>query len=109
MAASLCVLPGSAQLSTNPYKFLGNITTDGNVDFGSAEKYYKLWNQITPENETKWDAIEGYNKLIPFFEMHGDQESIDHIREIISDELNHAEILRGILSKYDGNIPTNES
>ena len=59
MAASLCILPASAQLSTNPDKFLGNITTDGNVEYGSAEKYYTLWNQITPENETKWDAIEG--------------------------------------------------
>ena len=46
-----------AQLSTNPDKFLGNITTRGNVDYGS-EKFYTLWNQITPENESKWDAIE---------------------------------------------------
>ena len=57
----------------------------------------------------EWDAIEGYQKLIPFFEMHEDQESIDHIREIISDELNHAEILREIMRKYDGDIPTNKS
>ena len=46
-----------AQLSSNPDKFLGNITTRGSVDYGS-EKFYQLWNQITPENETKWDAIE---------------------------------------------------
>lgn len=65
--------------------------------------------QIALNLQGEWDAIEGYDKLIPFFELHGDQESINHIREIISDELNHAEILRGILSKYDGNIPTNES
>lgn len=64
--------------------------------------------QIALNLQGEWDAIEGYDKLIPFFEMHGDQESIDHIREIISDELNHAEILRGILSKYDGNIETAE-
>lgn len=64
--------------------------------------------QIALNLQGEWDAIEGYNKLIPFFELHGDQESIDHIREIISDELNHAEILRGILSKYDGNIETAE-
>ena len=68
MAASLCMLPASAQLSTNPDKFLGNITTDGNVDFGSAEKYYKLWNQITPENETKWDAIEGSGRGVFTFD-----------------------------------------
>ena len=65
--------------------------------------------QIALNLQGEWGAIEGYDKLIPFFELHGDQESIDHIREIISDELNHAEILRGILSKYDGDIPTNKS
>lgn len=48
----------SAQLSTNPDKFLGNITTRGNVESG-GEKYYTLWNQITPENESKWSSIEG--------------------------------------------------
>ena len=65
--------------------------------------------QIALNLKGEWDAIEGYQKLIPFFEMHGDQESIDHIREIISDELNHAEILRDIMRKYDGYIPTNKS
>lgn len=36
-------------------KWLGNITTNNAVrsDFGS------LWNQLTPENETKWASIEG--------------------------------------------------
>ncbi len=47
-----------AQLSSNPDKFLGNITTSYNVDYGS-EKFYTLWNQITPENESKWSSIEG--------------------------------------------------
>ncbi|MBQ4621073.1 MAG: endo-1,4-beta-xylanase [Bacteroidaceae bacterium] len=47
-----------AQLSSNPDKFLGNITTSYNVDWG-AEKFYTLWNQITPENESKWSSIEG--------------------------------------------------
>lgn len=68
VAAGLCVLPAAAQLSSNPDKFLGNITTDGNVEYGSAEKYYTLWNQITPENETKWDAIEGSGRGIFTFE-----------------------------------------
>ncbi|MCR5139247.1 MAG: endo-1,4-beta-xylanase [Bacteroidaceae bacterium] len=54
----LAALAAQAQLSQNPDKFLGNITTRYNVDYGN-EKYYTLWNQITPENETKWDAIEG--------------------------------------------------
>ena len=47
-----------AQLSSNPDKFLGNITTSYNVDYG-AEKFYTLWNQITPENESKWGSVEG--------------------------------------------------
>ena len=64
--------------------------------------------QIALNLKSEWDAIEGYQKLIPFFEEYDDQESIDHIREIISDELNHAEILREIIKKYDGNIPTNK-
>ena len=49
-----------AQLSTNPYKFLGNITTSYNVDAGGGvPKYYTLWNQITCENESKWSSVEG--------------------------------------------------
>ncbi|MBR5707028.1 MAG: endo-1,4-beta-xylanase [Bacteroidaceae bacterium] len=50
--------PSSAQLSTNPDKFLGNITTYYNVDYGN-EKFYTLWNQITCENETKWSSVQG--------------------------------------------------
>lgn len=60
-----CLLTGllftgnvSAQLSTNPNKFLGNITTRYNVDTDGF-KYTDLWNQITPENESKWGSIEG--------------------------------------------------
>jgi GH35 family endo-1,4-beta-xylanase len=56
-AAGLFTMTASAQLSTNPDKFLGNITTGGQVDSGK-EKFYQLWNQITCENETKWDATE---------------------------------------------------
>ena len=65
--------------------------------------------QVAFNLKAEWDAIEGYQKLIPFFEMHEDEDSIDKIREIISDELNHAEVLRKIMRKYDGNIPTNKS
>ena len=47
-------------LSGNPYKFLGNITTRGNVDAGGGvPQYYQLWNQITCENESKWASVEG--------------------------------------------------
>ena len=60
MTACLCILPASAQLSSNPNKFLGNITTRGNVEpGGGVPKYYTLWNQITCENESKWSSVEG--------------------------------------------------
>ena len=50
----------NAQLSKNPNKFLGNITTRYQVDAGGGvPEYYKLWNQITPENESKWGSVEG--------------------------------------------------
>lgn len=58
LAAFMYGSDARAQLSSNPDKFLGNITTRGQVDYGS-EKYYTLWNQITPENESKWSSIEG--------------------------------------------------
>lgn len=49
-----------AQVSTNPNKFLGNITTTYNVDAGGGiPAYYQLWNQITCENESKWASVEG--------------------------------------------------
>ena len=54
----LMAMTAMAQLSSNKDKFLGNITTTYQVDYGN-EAFYTLWNQITPENETKWDAIEG--------------------------------------------------
>lgn len=60
IAVCLCVLPVAAQLSSNPYKFLGNITTSYNVDAGGGvPQFYKLWNQITCENESKWSSVEG--------------------------------------------------
>ena len=49
-----------AQLSSNPDKFLGNITTRNNVDAGNGvPAFYLLWNQITCENESKWASVEG--------------------------------------------------
>jgi GH35 family endo-1,4-beta-xylanase len=49
-----------AQISSNPNKFLGNITTRGSVDAGGGvPNFYTLWNQITCENESKWASVEG--------------------------------------------------
>jgi len=56
--SALLPTTAAAQLSSNPDKFLGNITTRGQVDYGN-EKFYQLWNEITPENETKWASVEG--------------------------------------------------
>lgn len=55
----LMAMTAMAQLSSNPDKFLGNITTYGQVDDGSSAKFYQLWNQITPENESKWSSVQG--------------------------------------------------
>ena len=57
LLSALCLTNVNAQLSKNPNKFLGNITTYGNVNGGGIE-YSSLWNQITPENETKWESVE---------------------------------------------------
>lgn len=64
--------------------------------------------QIAINIEGEWDAIEGYQKLIPFLESKGDTDAVDHVREIISDELNHAKVLQEIMKRYDGNIETAE-
>lgn len=64
--------------------------------------------QIALNNKAEWDAIEGYQKLIPFLKRKGDWESVEQLQEIISDELNHAEVLRAMMKKYDGGIETNE-
>lgn len=59
-ALSLSPLALKAQLSSNPDKFLGNITTRYQMDAGGGVPvYYKLWNQVTPENESKWGSVEG--------------------------------------------------
>jgi endo-1,4-beta-xylanase len=44
-----------AQPAKGANKFLGNITTRGQV----RSDYLKYWNQITGENETKWGSVEG--------------------------------------------------
>ena len=62
IASALCLtsMQASAQLSTNPDKFLGNITTGYSMDAGGGiPQYYKLWNQVTPENESKWASVQG--------------------------------------------------
>lgn len=69
---------------------------------------FTIASQIALNLQGEWDAVDGYMKLIPFLEMYNDIESINQIREIVSDEKNHAERLRGILLKYDNGIPTSK-
>ena len=53
-------MSAGAQLSTNPDKFLGNITTGWNNDMDTdGFKFSDYWNQVTPENATKWGSVEG--------------------------------------------------
>lgn len=60
LLCSMAVTTASAQLSTNPDKFLGNITTRYQMDAGGGvPAFYKLWNQVTCENESKWGSVEG--------------------------------------------------
>jgi endo-1,4-beta-xylanase len=44
-----------AQPAAGANKFLGNITTRGSV----RSDFMTYWNQITPENESKWGSVEG--------------------------------------------------
>jgi endo-1,4-beta-xylanase len=52
-ALVLCSLV-EAQPAKGANKFLGNITTRGAV----RSDFLTYWNQITPENETKWGSVE---------------------------------------------------
>ena len=53
-------MAAKAQLSTNPDKFLGNITTGWNSDMDTDGFIFAdYWNQVTPENATKWESVEG--------------------------------------------------
>ena len=51
------------------------------------------------------DAITHYNEMLLIPELQPEDAEI--IKEIISDEKNHIERLKTMLTKYDSNIPTN--
>jgi endo-1,4-beta-xylanase len=54
LAAALFAVPADAQIAAGKSKFLGNITTNSvPSNFGT------YWNQVTPENATKWGSVEG--------------------------------------------------
>lgn len=60
MAFALFATQAYAQLSTNKDKFLGNITTTWSSDMDFEGFIFSdYWNQVTPENATKWESVEG--------------------------------------------------
>ena len=59
LAAALLVAPAGAQIAAGKSKFLGNVS--GNsvpTNFGT------YWNQVTPENATKWGSVEGTRNVM---------------------------------------------
>lgn len=57
-AALMGVGLANAQLNKNTCKFLGNITTRGQIQPNvSGLKYEAMWDQLTCENESKWGEI----------------------------------------------------
>jgi endo-1,4-beta-xylanase len=51
---------GTAGTSSGGGKFVGNITTSGQV----RSDFVRYWNQITPENEGKWGSVEGQRNVM---------------------------------------------
>lgn len=47
------------------------------------------------------EAIEGYYPLLEALELEKDEEGIAIIKEIISDEKNHLNLLQGLMMQYD--------
>jgi len=64
---------------------------------------YKVAAGIAANIADEAEAIQGYYELLSTII---DPNDILEIKEIISDEKNHAQKLKEILSKYDGNVPT---
>ena len=104
LAALVSLSPGKvwAQLSSNPDKFLGNITTWGQVDYGN-EKFYQLWNQITPENESKWESVEGTRNS---YNWSGCDRSYNYAKQHGFPFKFHALIWGSQYPKWMDNLPT---
>ena len=47
------------------------------------------------------EAIEGYYPLLEELELEKDEEGVAIIKEIISDEKNHLNLLQGLMMQYD--------
>ncbi len=58
-AAALFANPANAQIAAGKAKYLGNVT-GGSV----PANFNTYWNQITPENATKWGSVEGTQNVM---------------------------------------------
>lgn len=65
---------------------------------------FMVASQIADNIQSEWEAVSQYYLLLQWLKQYGDKESISHVEEIISDEKNHAMLLRKIARKYDGDI-----
>lgn len=70
----------------------------------NTDDKFMVASQIAENIQSEWEAINQYYLLIQWLKKYNDVESISHVAEIISDEKNHAMLLRKIVRKYDGNI-----
>jgi rubrerythrin len=62
---------------------------------------YKVAAAIAANNEDEQEAIKGYYELLELVTDSGDQAII---KEIISDEKNHSDLLTKLVLKYDSGI-----
>ncbi|MDR2063623.1 MAG: hypothetical protein LBQ02_02415 [Candidatus Nomurabacteria bacterium] len=65
------------------------------------EENYKIAALLAKNNADEEEAIQGYYELL---EVMIDKNDKDIIREIVSDEKNHAHLLTEMMLKYDANI-----
>jgi endo-1,4-beta-xylanase len=59
IAAAWCANPAHAQMATGKAKFVGNV-----VGSSVPSNFSTYWNQITPENATKWGSVEGTQNVM---------------------------------------------
>lgn len=73
------------------------------ISFTQQDKEYKMSvKELCAKNiADEAEAIEGYYPLLEALEEEKDEESIAMIKEIISDEKNHMNLLQAIMLEHD--------
>ena len=74
-----------------------------NINFTQQDKEYKMSvKELCAKNiADEADAIEGYYPLLEELEETKDEEAIAMVKEIISDEKNHMNLLQAIMLSHD--------